>query len=255
MAGKTSRRAVLRATAPGIGLGGGVGAVAGLAQLAAAEHSERGPPDHVTVSYDDARIAEYQPQLVLDGVSPEPLGYYGLHAESEESSLNAVYGFVKFPYQEGRLGRADGHLGDHEPIIVWYDSASGEVERVDYAAYHWFHGWAPADAFQYADEAQKRPMVRVDPAYHHFYIYSGAAAGERLERENLLEGIDGWLANGLEENLALSQPFNPWDMFGRESWWRHNRSNRIDASLKALWFNLGLADASKTSDVSEVSAW
>ena len=247
MAGQT-RRDVLRA-------GVSVATLAGLSSAASAASEAREPPAHVTVSFDETLIKQYQPQLVLEGVEPAPLGFYGLHAESSESALNAVYGFVEYPYQDGNIGRSDSHLGDHEPVIVFYDSASGDVSRVDYSPYHWFHTYAGREAFQYADADKKRPMLRVDPTYHHYYVYSGNAAGERLEVNNLVEAIDGWLNNGLDENLALSQPFDPWAMFGRESWWRHNTENWINAYLKALWFNLGLSDASKTSDVSEVSAW
>lgn len=241
--------------------GGAVGSLAaGLAAAsseASAEHAGRGAPDHVTLSYDETLIKEYQPQLVTSGVEPEPLRYYALHAESTESTLNAVYGFTMYPYQDGNLARQDSHLGDHEPSVVWYDQASGDVVRVDYSAYHWFRGTAPADSFQYADADtdQHRPMLRVDPAYHHHYLYSGSAAGERLEVGSLLDVIESWLNNGLESQLALSQPYDPWELFGRESWWRHTTSNWINAQLEALWFNLGLSEAAKTSDLQEVSTW
>lgn len=224
------------------------------AEEAAADHGDD-VPEHVTVSYDETLIKRYQPQLVLGGVAPEPLGYYGLHAESEDSTLNAVYGFVKYPYQEGSGGRTDSHLGDHEPVIVWYDQSTGDVVQVDYSAYHWFRGTAPADRFQYADADQRRPMLRVDESYHHYYIYAGEFPGQRLEVNNLLEAVDGWLSNGLEDELAPSQPHNPWAMLGRESWWRHTRRNWADAFAKALWFNLGLSDATGTADVQEVSTW
>lgn len=223
-----------------------VGTVAG-------EHDTRAP-DNVTLSYDDALIAEYQPQFVLDGVDPRPLAFHALHAESSESTLNAVYGFTRYPFQEG-LTSADSHWLDHEPVIVWYDQASGDVEQVDYAAYHWFRGSLRPGALQFADEAQHRPILRVDPRYHHYYAYTGELAGERIERRNLIESIDSWLSNGMESELALSQPFDPYAMLGRESWWRHTTDNRLEAWGKALWFNLGLSGARDTADVEEVSVW
>lgn len=251
MSSGPSRRDVLKA---GAAVGVGSLGVATAISNVAASHRD-GIPDHVTVTYDEDLIKRYQPQLVLEGVEPQPLAYHALHAESSESTLNAVYGFVQYPYQEGNAGRSDSHLGDHEPVIVFYDQSTGDVVRVDYAAYHWFHGWAPADSFQYADADQRRPMLRVDKSYHHYYIYSGGFAGDRIQVENLLESIDGWLSNDLEDELALSQPFDPWAMLGRESWWKHTTMNWLDAFLKALWFNLGLSSATETADVQGVSTW
>lgn len=257
MSGAVSRRDVLKALGAGSTIG--LSIVLG-AELATASHLdkrtelvENGP---ITLEYDDATIAEYQPQFVLDDVEPEPLAFHALHATHEESDLNAVYGFLKYPYQEG-YSSADSHLGDHEPVIVFYEAASGDVVRVDYAAYHWFRGSAGAEAFQYADpETQRRPILRVDPKYHHYYVYTGNAAGSRPEREDLSTSIETWLeSDRIEEKLALEQPWNPWGMAGRESWYKHTRENWVDAFLEALWFDLGLTGAAKTSDLEEVDTW
>ncbi|WP_255149777.1 hypothetical protein [Halorarius halobius] len=208
----------------------------------------------IVLEYDEAAIQEYQPQLVLQEVDPEPIAFHAVHASDSESSLNAVYGWTLYSHQEG-VSSADSHLGDHEPVIVWYDETTGEVARVDYAAYHWFRGSARPDVLQYADRADRRPMLRVDPTYHHYYLYQGSWPGERLQTENLLSSMSGWLSNGLEESLAVSQPWDPWDMLGRETWWRHTRGNYVDALLKSLWFNLGLSGATSTADVEEVQVW
>lgn len=227
---------------------------AGASSIASAEHVERGAPDHVTISYDEATIREYQPRLVLEGVDPRPLKFHALHAESTESTLNAVYGFTQYAYQSGSTEH-DSHLGDHEPMIIWYDQSSGDVERVDYAAYHWFRGTAYADSLQFADEERHKPIFRVDKTYHHYYSYAGDIPGEALETTSLLDTIGSWLNNGLEDNLALTQPFNPYDMLTRTEWWRHNSGNWIDATLKAFWFNIGLSGADNTADVTEVETW
>lgn len=242
-----SRRDVLKAS---------VAVAVGSTALATAPSgaSAREAPDHVTVSYDDALIQRYQPELVLDGVEPLPSAFHALHAESSRSSLNAVYGFTKYPYQSG-VSQQDSHLGDHEPIIVWYDQSTGDVERIDYAAYHWFRGTAGPSAIQFADGKQRKPVMRVDQSYHHYYLYQGELPGSELERRNLLNSIETWRNEGLDEELAPSQPNDPWAMLSRESWWRHNAGNWLDATLKSLWFNLGLSDARETSDVEEVSTW
>ena len=250
MTGGRSRRSVIRGLGAGVA---GVG-VAAIASNEVAASTGRESPQYVTVEFDEAAIRRYQPQLVLEGVEPEPLAFHALHATSQESTLNAVYGFTQYPYQGG-VTSADSHLGDHEPIIVFYDDSTGDVVRVDYAAYHWFRGSAAAETLQYADADQRRPMFRVDSRYHHYYVYSGGFPGTRLEVEDLTESLDSWLANGLDDSLATSQPYDPYRMLGRESWWMHSAGNWIDASLKALWFNLGVSDARETSDLQEVSVW
>lgn len=245
-----SRRDLLR--------GGGAAAVgsvalAGASGRARADHRTNKPAD-VTVSFDETTIEEYRPQLVLDGVEPAPNDFHALHATSSESDLNAVYGFLEYPYQEG-VSSSDSHLGDHEPVIVFYDEHSGDVERVDYAGYHWFKATAPAEELQFAGDAGHRPILRVDRSYHHYYVYTGNAAGERPPLANLDDSIDGWLSNGLEDKLAPSQPFDPWAMLTRGTWWAHTANNWLNAYLRAIWFNFGISGARETSDLSEVETW
>jgi hypothetical protein len=250
MSDRTSRRDVLaRAGTLSVSSVAVVGT-----SVAVAAAASRAPPDGVTVEYDEDVITEYQPQLILDGVEPDPLAFHALHATKRDSSMAAVYGFVQYPYQRG-VTSEDSHLGDHEPLIVFYDESNGEVVRVDYAAYHWFRGWAEGSAFRYADDAKHQPILRVDPTYHHYYQYQGSYPGETLEVRDLTASIGGWLSNGMEEDLATSQPYDPWAMLGRESWWKHTPGNWFNAFFKALWFNLGFAGARDTSDLSGVSTW
>lgn len=252
MAARTRREALKAAGTISSGSAGVVGIA--LASIGAVAAGEREPPDHVTISYDETAIKAYQPSLVLEDVEPAPQAFHALHAESSDSSLNAVYGVVKYPYQEG-IARQDSHLGDHEPFITWYDPVEAETVRIDYAAYHWFRGSLSEEAIATETDARKRPVMRVDPSYHHYYRDSSGLAGTRLDLEDLTASIGPWLDEGLEEALALSQPYNPWEMLSRESWWRHSTGNWLDAWLKALWFDLGLSDARETSDVEEVETW
>lgn len=255
----SSRRDVLKATAGAAVPGGAsaaivLGSAVGVAAAAHDDHREN-LAETVDWSDDAALIEPYQPQFVLEGVDPEPIGFYALHAEHENRDLAAVYGFTRYPYQAGNVGRTDSHYGDHEPIIVFYDTTTGEVARVLYAAYHWFRGTALPKALTFADDQDRRPVFRVDPDYHHYYIYDGPLPGRRLEVRSLLDYIGGWLDADAEGELALSQPWDPWDMLGRESWWRHTTGNWIQAVFGAIWFNIGISGATETADVEEVSAW
>jgi hypothetical protein len=245
----SSRRDVIRGVARALA---GVSAITGTTALAAAAMREI--PSDVTLSFDEAKIREYQPEFVLQGVDPEPYGVWAMHAKKQGSGLNAVYGFTRYPYQKGQSSY-DSHYLDHEPWIVWYDAATGTTERVDYAAYHWFRGHAFRDQLAFASDDRKRPVLRVDPQYHHYYLYSGSLAGERLELNSLLDAIEDWLADGMDEQLALSQPYDPWAMMSRDSWWREEARTSFETVLNAFWFNLGLSDARATSDLDRVSLW
>jgi hypothetical protein len=246
-----TRRDVLKAGAAAVASAVAVGGVS--SSVAAADRSA---PESVTVSFDESRIREYMPSLVLEGVDPLPLAFHALHAESSNSGLNAVYGFTRYPYQSG-VTSADSHLGDHEPLIVWYDATTGDVERVDYSAYHWFRGTASAAQLAFATDERRRPVFRVDPNYHHYYTYQGDIPGERIQLENLLKSWPRWRDNGLDDALALSQPFDPYAMLSRPTWWRDTAGNSYDKFVKALYFDLGISGARETSDLSagEVSAW
>jgi hypothetical protein len=230
-----------------------IGGVASTSSVASAD-GERSVPSDVTLSFDKETIREYQPEFVLQSVEPRPYGVWAVHAEKQGSGLNAVCGFTRYPYQSGTTSY-DSHYLDHEPWIVWYDAATGETERVDYAAYHWFRGHAFRDQLEFATDARKRPVFRVDPNYHHYYLYSGSLAGERPEVNSLLDAIEDWLANGMDEELALSQPYDPWAMMSRDSWWREEARHSFETVLNALWFNLGASDARATSDLDGVSLW
>jgi hypothetical protein len=245
-----SRRDVLAAAAT---VGGSLAGAGATTSVASAD-GERSTLADVTLSYDKAKIEEYQPELVLQSVEPRPYGVWALHATKKGSGLNAVYGFTRYPYQQGQT-EYDSHFLDHEPWIVWYDAATGTTERVDYAAYHWFRGHAFRDQLEFATDAEKRPVLRVDPNYHHYYLYSGSLAGERPEVNSLLDAIEDWLANGMDEELAVSQPYDPWAMMGRESWWREEARGSFEVVWNAFWFNLGLSDARATSDLDGVPLW
>lgn len=245
--GRTTRRGLIK------GLGSAAAASAtGVVGVAMASHL-RDIPDKVTISDDPSLIKPYRPRFVLEDVEPDPIAYYGLHAEHEDRDLAAVYGFVTYPFQDGRT-EADSHLGDHEPIIVFYEQETGDIARVHYTPYHWFNTAAVPETIQFTSDGS--PMFRVHPRYHHYQLYAGEASGRDLELRSLADAIDGWLANGMNSELALSQPYDPWDMFGRESFWRHTFGNYLEAWGSALWFNLGFAGAAgDDSDVSGVSAW
>lgn len=234
------------------------GAAVATAPIALASSSaaavERSAPDGVEITYNESVIKKYQPSLVLQDVEPDPLAFHALHATADDSSLNAVYGFVQYPYQSG-VSSQDSHLGDHEPIITWYDPADEETVRVDFAAYHWFRSHVSEAAIETVSDARERPVMRVDPTYHHYYQPEPGVVGERLEVADLTESIDDWLDAGLESELAISQPYDPWQMLSRESWWRHTTRNWLDALAKATWYNVGLSGARGTAEPEEVSAW
>jgi hypothetical protein len=240
---RVSRRRFLRTT--------GAAALATVASSGAASASHRREtPDKVTISEDPALIEPYQPQFIMEDVEPAPEGYFALHATHEDEPFNAVYGFLRYPYQDGRTAQDSHHL-DHEPTVVYYDPDTGDVVHVDYSAWHWFRARASAEALTFT--ADGRPKLRVHPRYHHYLLTASGQSGTRYEPDSLVERIDGWLANGMSSELAVSQPYNPWDLRTRGSWWRRTLDNQIGVRLRALAFNFGFAPVDKSeTDVSGV---
>lgn len=208
-------------------------------------------PDHVSVSYEPAVIREYMPSLVLDGVDPSPDAYHAAVVRSAEYTTDCVVGAVKYPYQDGRT-QLDSHLGDREWFYTFYDDQTGDITHANYTVWHWYKGRVTPDLLQFDDG---NPVFEVDDRYHHYRVYSGAAAPETLPVEDLTESLSGWLSNGLESELAPHQPWNPWRMRGRESWWKHSWENYFDASAAAWKYKLGWVDTTVDQEHATISTW
>ncbi|PSO54347.1 MAG: hypothetical protein BRC31_01915, partial [Actinobacteria bacterium QS_5_72_10] len=110
----------------------------------------------------------------------------------------------------------DSHFGDHEPVLVFVDSASGELGRVAASVYHWSKGQAPAEQVPLYDGTH--PKLRVIDPWHHYTETTEDGVLEPVE--DLSDVYQSWLDNGLEDDLHPGANTDPWRMRTRGHWWR-----------------------------------
>jgi hypothetical protein len=222
----STRRQFLRATVTGI-------ATVGLAGRVAANHSGQ-RPDHVEIVYDAELLSRYQPRLDLTAVENNskdtlPNGMFGWIARSPEHDVDCAVYYTEYPYQRGILLTGhDSHFGDHEPVYVYYNSTTGEVEEVVYSAYHWLRGRTRTPTLQ--DETH--PVLSVISPWHQYSLggvntdtveLKSLGDGQVLDDPNRTTEFEAWLDNGIEEHLQPGTVTNPWIMHGaqgRDHWWR-----------------------------------
>lgn len=240
-----SRRQVLRQG--GAVLAAGAGAAALSATPVAASHSGE-KPEYVTLTYDEQLIKRYQPLLILDGVEVEPWSYHALYCESQDSDLDVVVGFHKYPYQEG-YSEHDSHLGDREPVYVYVDSSSGEPIKIQYSAYHWYENTVSYSDVK-TDSSGERALLKVVPKHHQHRTYHGWKTGGEardLPVKNLLETYPGWLDAGLESEIHPGAVYNALEeMQYRDYWWREEALGTFEHILAGVWLHLGVGAASST---------
>ena len=216
-------------------------AVAGLTTLsgpAAALARDEYKPDHVTLSYDQALLERYRPRLVFEDDSRDQLiGLYGWYATSPEFDTDVAVYWASYTHQTG-VTDFDSHYGDHEPLYVFVNSTTGEVQRVVYSAYHWLKGTTVTD--------REHPQFAVIHPWHH-YIQT-TTEGVLVGVDDLHSVFDSWLTNGLEEDLATGSVVNPWSMLSRGDWWRRGSFGLSRGELLAsVYYRLGLHDAGRAN--------
>lgn len=197
-------------------------ATAGLAALSgpAAAVRDDHQPDHVTISYDQARLERYRPRFQIKVEDREKLiGLYGWIAESPEYETDVYVYWMKYTHQESPWwGPTTGHYGDHEPIAVEVDKGTGDVTRLRASIFHWIKGEVTADVAPLSDDGH--PRLRVFNPYHHYTAADPEASLDTFEVEDLTGEFRSWLDNGLEESLVDGACVNPWIMRSEEDWWR-----------------------------------
>lgn len=218
-----TRRAFLRAS--GAALGGSL-----LVQTVAADHFDT-RPSHVTLEYDESYLDQYKPMLTMSYESQQKfLGLYGWVASSPEHDTNVCVYWTSYSHQDGWFGNLDSHHGDHEPVAVEVDKSSGDVVRVRASVYHWIKGEQSGTVVP-MDGTNPRLKV-VDP----WHQYTAAEPGETAQdfpADDLTNEYQGWLDNGLKQDLLPGASTNPWKMQFESDWWR---SDFFGISKKALFY-------------------
>jgi len=217
----TTRRAFIRRTGAGLAVGT---AALGMTGSAAASHLEN-VPEHVTIEYSEDLLNRYRPRLVFPTEARDKLiGLYGWVARSNGYDTDALVYWCKYTHQEGWAASLDSHWGDHEPLCIEVDSQTGEVVRLRASVYHWLKGEVTGESIPMYDDTH--PMLRVIAPWHQYTAPQPADSGAFVDVRDLTDagqGLDAWLANGLEESLYQGSCTEPWVMRSRPSWWRNSQ--------------------------------
>lgn len=200
-----------------------------------AEHAASAPTD-VTLDYPESWLERYRPRLDLSAVEAndedtKPTALYAWRATSPDYGTAVGVYWAEYEYQQGILpGGADSHFGDHEPIYVVVDRASGDVAEVVYSAYHWLRGRTTTPPLYDGTHVE----ATVVSPWHQYSVGSLAGGGEFVPVEQLGTGpalrdasatteFESWLDDDeFHDALAVQASTEPWLMTGatgRGSWW------------------------------------
>lgn len=236
------RRSFLRAAgATAVGLSVATG-------TASAEHGDA-KPDHVTLEYDESTLETYRPELATNHLEVQPSSLFSWTATSPEHDTDAHVFFAYYSHQRG-LSRADSHIHDREPIYVFTDSDTGDLNMVVYSGYHWL---AARSRGPPTDDSGNRPRLRVTEKWHHYTLTDEADGDVDLadlhdkHSPHLEDGSTAWLDTGWEDALAPGLCLNPWRMRSRSDWWQDDvRSYAFEAALRRAYLTIGLYGADTT---------
>lgn len=190
-------------------------------------------PDHVDLLYPADAIETYQPELRIRHLNVRPSKQYAWFARSPEYDYDVYCYWTWYTHQEGYTSE-DSHFRDREPIYVYVDPQTGDVELTVYAAYHWL---ANRSLPPLRDETH--PKFYVFDRYHHYGVTE--QDGQYVDLEDFSSVFEDWLRNGWDESLALGVAQDPKRMLTRESWWRRDSANIFDHGLEEDFAKLYLA--------------
>ena len=222
-------------------------------------------PDHLeNVGDDPAILKRYQPSVITNyDTRTKLVGFYGWHAESSEyPGLRATYYWAKYPTQKGLIpsyvpifGGSDSHFRDHEPIIVFSDTDTGEVKRVICSGYHHFVLDLPADDLELlareTDDAT-HPKIRINVNHHHYRNGGGATRDGVLpstiagaEFGSWLDKRSAWYKNDVYEKSSEEAVEDPFSLLeDRTTWWADGTRDAWVA--RKIWLRFGLRGADET---------
>lgn len=215
---------------------------------ASAEIDSDAKPDHVSISYDEARLERWQPYLSLTIDASNKLNaMYGYVATSPEWDHDVLAYWARYAVQEGLpFVPSDAHQYDHEPVYLFLDTDAEEpappeaLELVVYTAYHHYSAsFAPEsedlEGSRQSDDETHISLAVVSPWHHYRRAEEG---GVLPELRSWVSARSEWEAYGFYEGTSREAVDSPHSMLDRESWWA---DGTLDARFASLWLRLGLA--------------
>lgn len=236
---------------------GVVGGAAALATTATAQSVPEFDPDGVaTADYPEDLLRDYQPLAVasIDAID-QCSGIYAWRAKPSaeaETDLEALYYWFPYSHQRSFTDRLslrifssaapDAHFLDHEPLIVYRDPDTGDVEEVVMSGYHHFATVRSGADLPLAASRRDDPThvrVRIVSPHHHFNFHDGSRDAGLLASavgiNSWLDVRDGWYADGVYDASAQPAVDDPYAMRGREMWWAEGTS---DARNARRWLSI-----------------
>ncbi len=196
-------------------------------------------PDGAEIVWDEWRLWKYQPKLVMDQATREAFdGLYGYVATSEDEDTDVlcywskVSGGESLPVGDNVLGSA---IGDHDPIYVFVNSDSGEIERIVYSGYNLEAAEVQPpeeDLVQDRADVPTHPTFTVVPGWYH-YRYTPEETGHFVELKSWPAVRHTWRSNNFGPDTATVE--NPWQLASEPDW----RANDGWFSVTDIWLGLG----------------
>lgn len=187
-------------------------------------------PEHVSLTFDESWLARYRPRLSMSSADRELfLTTRAWKASSPEYDTDVGVYWQTYVGQNG-VTSYDSHKGDHEPVYVFVDDSSGDVQHVAASVYHWLKGSAPPGVVPMAEATH--PALRViEPWHQHTAATTDAGfypevtplgTSTDIANPDATTVFEAWLENGLAGDLGVGVVTEPWSIQARESWWRRD---------------------------------
>lgn len=167
-------------------------------------------PDYVSCDYNETELQTYNPSLQTDHLSTEPANIYSTYCQSTESEEDVAVYFAYYTHQSGFTSE-DSHQLDREPIYVFIDEDTGEVNRTVYSQYHYIK---QEDTDPVTVDNTHVSMYVFTP-HHHYRPQEGVVT--QYELRDLSEVHQDWHNNEWSADIDVTA--NPYAIDETDSWW------------------------------------
>jgi len=222
--------------------------------LAGAAEPPEWSPDHITNVGDDLdQLQQYEPHLDIRWSDQEQLqGIYGWYADSSKYDTRAYYFWCKYIKQDswadqipllGPLLSRDSHFKDHEPIAIFVDRDSGEVQEVLYSGFHHYAVNLPRSDITLIQQSRDFPThvsLKVATPHHHLMAQPNTTTTvpahtiRTADFGSFLDEQPEWERNNVFASSHRPAVFDPWQAKKRGYWWANGTWDKRFAELRLL---------------------
>jgi len=198
-------------------------------------------PEKADIEWDEYRLRKYRPKLVMDDETKKRFdGLYGYVATSPERETDVLCYWSKvkrtesLPAGTSKLGSS---IGDHDPIYVFVNSETDELERIVYSAYNLEAAEVQPDEgdldpSDLSDEPTRATFTLVS-GWNHYRYTPDATGAYQYELKSWPEVRPTWLDNNFGMDAAAVE--DPWQLTSTNDW----RANDGWFSTTDIWLSLG----------------